>query len=202
LVAGGGIDNATVHFPDAGTFTVRVTVSDNGSSVSHEWTVTAVEVPDGLITIASPDGPGIVRVEEGATLPLRASVDANLTAVALEWFVNGVLVATTASHDLPITASGTYAIRLRANATYLGAIAYSADDAVDATVVVVVAPGPGNGNNTNNTNNTNPPPAPPQSTWDGLPLVLVLVAVAVAGSYIYLRWRKGRGRDGGSDPPA
>lgn len=198
VVAGTGRDNATFDFPAPGSFVVRATVADNGSNDSVEWQVTVVEVPGGLVSIESPVGGAILRVDEGGSLMLLAAIDGNLTAVTLEWTVDGAVVSSAVTFDWPVPRSGEYLIALHANATYLGSVAYSASDEVTVSILVVVAPNPGNGNNSNNTNNTNNTQPPPEPGADySIYYLLVLIVILAAGTATYLWWRK---RNGRADP--
>ncbi len=207
--AGPGHDNVSLPFADAGVFSVRATVADNGSNATVEWQVTVVAVPSGLIAIESPMAGPMVRVDEGKTLALRAAVDGNLTDVSIQWSIGGALVSTAPSFDWPVAHSGTYEVTLEGSGLYLGSVLYAGTDSVNVSVLIVVPPVPGgnntngtNGNGTNGTNNNGTngtgggggggPPSPTASddslVWLLLAVVAVAAAVAVA---VWLRKRPG-----------
>ncbi len=204
VLAGSDRDNLSLDFPSMGTFTVGLTVADNGSNVSVAWQVTVVDVPDGLVSIVSPDNTSLIRVSESETVPFRATVDASLSDVTLEWLVDGVVVSTEVEFDWALASSGQYAVALRGTALYLGSIVYSVSDEVNISVVIHVPSPPDPPDPPDNTTNgTDPPPQPPATTPpdDGLLLWLVALVLVAAGALSYGWWRSSRRRRDGNDPP-
>jgi hypothetical protein len=180
VASGFARSNLTINLNGSGMRTIAVTVEDNGTAVSVEWTVTVEAVPPGLVTLETPtegqlfDGPLVVNAS--------ARVDPRLTNVTVRWTFNGIAISHFLTVQTPLlSSSGAYRFDLEVDGLYNDTVAYSARLSVNFTVRVPIQQPP---NITNNTTGEQPGGS---SLW-----IWVLIAVVVGAAVIAAVWARSR----------
>ncbi len=110
-----GSDSYTYTATTAGTFEVRVTVSDGTDTVSHTWTLTVNEAGNNPPSIDSysPTYNPTITVGQSQTFSITKS-DADGDTLTVKWFVDGVQKSQGSdSYTYTATAAGTYNVTVK-----------------------------------------------------------------------------------------